>query len=45
MSNIFTKIINGEIPSYKIYEDGTLYHVFKNYFGDDCKIDTSEIVK
>ena len=35
----------GQEGSYKIYEDGTLYHVFKNYFGDDCKIDTSEIVK
>ena len=31
--------------SYKIYEDGTLYHVFKEYFGDDCKIDTGAVVK
>ncbi len=35
----------GQDGSYKIYEDGTLYHVFKNYFGEDCKIDTSEVVK
>ncbi|MBR3253007.1 HIT domain-containing protein [Candidatus Saccharibacteria bacterium] len=25
MSSIFTQIINGEIPSYKIYEDGRTY--------------------
>ena len=35
---------NGQEGSYKIYEDGTLYHVLKEYFGDDCKIDTTEIV-
>ena len=25
MASIFTKIVNGEIPSYKIYEDETFY--------------------
>lgn len=25
MSSVFTKIINGELPSYKIYEDGRTY--------------------
>ena len=36
---------NGQEGAYKLYEDGTLYHVFKEYFGEDCKIDTAEIVK
>ena len=35
----------GQEGVYKIYEDGTLYLVLKDYFGDKCKIDTSEIVK
>ena len=35
----------GQEGSYKIYEDGTLYHVFKDYFGEDCKIDVGEVVK
>ena len=43
-SNEQTKY-NGQDGSYKIYEDGTLYHVLKDYFGDKCKIDVGEIVK
>ena len=43
-SNEQTKY-NGQEGSYKIYEDGTLYLVFKDYFGDDCVIDTGEVVK
>lgn len=35
----------GQEGSYKIYEDGVLYNVLKKYFGDQCKIDTAEIVK
>ena len=36
---------NGQEGSYKLYEDGMLYRVLKDYFGEDCKIDTSEVVK
>ena len=36
---------NGQEGNYKIYEDGTLYLVLKEYFGDKCKIDTTEVVK
>ena len=36
---------NGQEGNYKLYEDGTLYLVFKEYFGDDCKIDFGEVVK
>ena len=43
-SNEQTKY-NGQEGNYKLYENGTLYLVFKEYFGNDCKIDTSEIVK
>ena len=43
-SNEQTKY-NGQEGNYKLYEDGTLYHVFKEYFGDDCKIDIGEVVK
>ena len=35
---------DGQEGSYKIYKDGKLYLVFKDYFGDDCKIDTNEVV-
>ena len=35
----------GQEGTYKIYEDGTLYHVLKKYFGEDCKINTAEVVK
>ena len=43
-SNEQTKY-NGQEGNYKLYEDGTLYHVFKEYFGDNCKIDMGEVVK
>ena len=36
---------SGQEGNYKIYEDGTLYLVLKEYFGDACKIDKNEIVK
>lgn len=35
----------GQEGVYKLYEDGTLYNVLKEYFGDKCKIDTGEVVK
>ena len=35
---------DGQKGSYKIYKDGKLYLVLKDYFGDDCKIDTAEVV-
>ena len=35
----------GQEGSYKIYEDGALYDVLKKYFGENCKIDTAEVVK
>ena len=31
MASIFTKIINGEIPSYKIAEDENFYAFFEQY--------------
>ena len=43
-SNEITKY-NGQKGYYKLYEDGTLYLVLKDYFGDKCTIDTSEVVK
>ena len=43
-SNEQTKY-DGQEGSYKIYEDGTLYHVLKEYFGDNCRVDTAEVVK
>ena len=33
----------GQEGSYKIYSDGALYNVLKEYFGDDCKIDLNEV--
>lgn len=30
--------------SYKLYKDGTLYHVLKDYFGDKCVVSESELV-
>ncbi len=35
----------GQDGSYKLYQDGTLYNVLKDYFGDDFKVDESEIHK
>ena len=35
----------GQDGNYKLYEDGTLYLVLKEYFGDKCKIDTTAVVK
>ena len=35
----------GQEGSYKIYEDGVLYNVLKDYFGERCKVDTNEIEK
>ncbi len=43
-SNEQTKYADQE-GTYKIYEDGTLYHVLKDYFGEKCKIDTTQVVK
>ena len=43
-SNEITKY-NGQEGYYRLYEDGTLYLVLKDYFGDKCTIDTSEVVK
>ena len=43
-SNEQTKY-GGQDGSYKIYEDGTLYNVLKDYFGEDCKIYKAEVVK
>ena len=36
---------NGQTGQYKLYEDGALYNVLKTYFGEDCQIDESELVK
>ena len=36
---------NGQEGYYKLYEDGLLYNVLKDYFGDNCKIDKNELVK
>ncbi len=36
---------NGQAGYYKLYEDGTLYLVLKDYFGDKCTIDVNEVVK
>jgi hypothetical protein len=35
----------GQEGSYKLYSDGKLYNVLKDYFGDDFKVDTNEVVK
>ena len=34
---------NGQDGSYKLYHDGTLYNVFKEYFGEDFKVDESQL--
>ena len=34
---------DGQEGAYKLYKDGTLYNVLKDYFGDACKIDESEL--
>ena len=36
---------NEQEGSYKIYKDGTLYNVLKDYFGDKCVIDSSNVHK
>ena len=33
----------GQDGAYKLYHDGTLYNVFKEYFGEDFKIDESQL--
>ena len=43
-SNEQTKY-DGQEGSYKLYEDGTLYLVLKDYFGDKCKVNVGEVVK
>ena len=35
----------GQDGSYKLYEDGRLYNVLKDYFGNKCKINTEEVYK
>ena len=35
---------NGQGGEYKLYKDGTLYAVLKEYFGDEFKVDESELV-
>ncbi len=35
----------GQEGSYKIYSDGVLYNVLKDYFGDDFKVNVEEIVE
>ena len=41
-SNEYTNY-NGQDGSYKLYHDGTLYNVFKEYFGEDFKVDGSQL--
>ena len=41
-SNEYTNY-NGQDGSYKLYHDGTLYNVFKEYFGEDFKVDESQL--
>ena len=41
-SNEYTSY-NGQEGAYKLYHDGTLYNVFKEYFGEDFKIDESQL--
>ena len=36
---------NGQEGAYKLYKDGKLYLVLKDYFGDDCKIDANEVAE
>lgn len=43
-SNEQTKY-GGQDGSYKLYGDGMLYNVLKDYFGDDFKIDEAEVEK
>ena len=42
-SNEKTKY-GGQDGSYKLYKDGTLYNVLKEYFGDECVVFESELV-
>ena len=41
-SNEYTSY-NGQEGAYKLYHDGTLYNVFKEYFGEAFKIDESQL--
>ena len=41
-SNEYTSY-NGQEGAYKLYHDGTLYNVFKEYFGENFKIDESQL--
>ena len=41
-SNEYTSY-NGQEGAYKLYHNGTLYNVFKEYFGEDFKIDESQL--
>ena len=34
---------DGQEGAYKLYKDGALYNVLKNYFGDDFKVDEGEL--
>ena len=34
---------NGQDGAYKLYHDGTLYNVLKEYFGEDFKVDESQL--
>ena len=36
---------DGQEGNYKIYRDGMLYNVLKDYFGEDFKVNTREIVR
>ena len=36
---------NGQEGAYKLYSDGMLYNVLKDYFGEDFKVDVKEIAR
>ena len=36
---------DGQEGAYKIYRDGMLYNVLKDYFGEDFKVDLKEVVR
>ena len=36
---------DGQEGAYKLYRDGVLYNVLKDYFGEDFKVDIKEVVR
>lgn len=36
---------DGQDGAYKLYRDGTLYNVLKDYFGEEFKVDSKELVR